>query len=189
MRSFNPFFRFGFVSLAIFFLLAASCESNYRPRTVPDMVPPVITVRLTGEQLNRTYRIQGMEITPMPPAITPTLVPGKNYRASIVAGDTIGLYNLRVGLNREFFEISDISASPGVLTTSESGQYTVVDVTLPISPARTGTALVFTFRARPMTPGTLAPFLGFNIIATDFGEAGRSSNASGYTIPIAYFAE
>jgi len=150
MGSFISFKRFSSALTVFIFLLAASCESNYRPRTVPDSVPPVITVRLTGEQLNRTYKIQGMEITPLPPAITPTLMPGKNYRASIIAADTIGLFNLRVGLNRDYFELSDISATPGVLTTSESGDYTIVDVTLPISPAKTGTALIFTFRAKPM---------------------------------------
>lgn len=130
-----------------------------------------------------------MDITPLPPDITPTIIPGKRYRASIVAADTIGLYNLRVGLAHDFFEFSDITASPGTLETSEIGSNSVIDVVLPISPAKTGTVLTFTFQAKPMTPGTLAPFLGMNIIATDFGEVGRSSNVSGYTIPLGYFAE
>ena len=166
-----------------------SCDSRYTPRTVPDTIPPIITVRLTGEQLNRTYRIQGVEISPLPPEITPALVPGKRYRASIVAADTIGLYNLRVGLASEFFEFSDITAAPGTLETSEIGSNSVIDVILPLRPAKTGTALTFTFQAKPMAPGTLAPLLGMNIIATDFGEAGRSSNVSGYTIPLAYYSE
>lgn len=186
------YFRFhsaqSFLILASVFIVS-SCDSRYTPRSQPDSEPPLITVRLSGEQLNKTYRIHGMGITPAPPEITPTLIPGKTYSASIIASDTIALYNLRVGLNDEFFEFSDISATPGVITTSTMGMYTVIDVTLPFSPAKTGTALIFKFNAKPMAEGLLLPFLGMNIIATDFGEAGRSSNVSGYTIPLAYFNE
>lgn len=166
-----------------------ACDSRYAPRTVPDNVPPIVTVRLTGQQLNKTYRIQGMDISPLPPELTPTLIPGQRYRASIVAADTIGLYNLRVGMAKDYFVFNDITAAPGTVERSEIGNYTVIDVVMPSSPAKTGTALTFSFEALPMTAGTLAPFLGMNIIATDFGEVGRSSNVSGFTIPLAYFAE
>lgn len=169
--------------------MVSSCDSRYNPRTVPDNVPPIITVRLTGEELNKTYTIQGMTITPPLPYETPDLNPGKTYSALIVASDTIGLYNLKVSLNKDFFEISDITASPGTMSSSEMGQYTVINVTLPFSPAKTGTLLSFNFKAKPMSQGIIAPFLGFNILATDFGEVGRTSNISGHTIPIAYFAE
>lgn len=189
MKNFNAVtFIFRIVVLVIAMIII-SCESRYVPRTVPDAIPPFITVRLIGEELNLTYHINGMAIDPVPPEVTPDLNPGKIYRAIVTARDTIGMFNLRVGMNSEFFEITDIAGHPGVVTTDVIGNYTVVDVTLPISPARTGALLAFTFLAKPMTPGILAPFLGMNIIATDFGEAGRSSNASGYTIPLAYFAE
>lgn len=174
---------------AIAFLSLVSCDSRYTPRTVPDTVPPKIFVRITGNGISEQHTIFGMTINPEPPAITPNLNPGKVYHVSAIATDTIGLFNLRVGLNTDFFEITDISATPGTVSTSVMGQYTVIDVDLPISPAKTGTALSFNVRPKPMPQGTLAPFLGLNVIATDFGEAGRSSNISGYTIPIGYFAE
>ncbi|MBK8956160.1 MAG: hypothetical protein IPM34_11485 [Saprospiraceae bacterium] len=166
-----------------------SCDSRHVPRTIPDSTPPKISVRLIGEHFSQTYTIEGVTIEPTPPEITPDVNPGKTYRAIITASDTVGLFNLRVGLHREFFEITDATAAAGVLSSLVIGNDNVLDVTLPISPAKTSTILTFTIKAKPMTPGTLAPFLGMNVIATDFGEAGRSSNVSGYTIPIAYFAE
>jgi hypothetical protein len=175
--------------LSLSFLLN-SCDSRYRPRTVPDSDPPKIAVKITGGGLLLpVYTIHGMGITPDPPAITPSFRPGTVYRATVTAGDIVGLYNLRIGLNKDFFDLSDINAIPGTVTTSEAGSSTLIDVTLPISPAKTGTILTFAFTPKPMPQGTIAPLLGMNVIATDFGEAGRSSNVSGYTIPIAYVSE
>lgn len=178
------------INLFCFILvMISSCDSKYTPRTVQDRTPPSISVRLNGAELNRTYTIMGMSISPIPPESPPKLIPGKTYKALIAANDTIGLYNLRVGLNKDYFEISEITAAPANATTSEMGGFTIIDVTLPISPAKTGALISFTFKAKPMSANNENPFLGFNVFATDFGEAGRSSNVSGYTIPIAYFPE
>lgn len=185
-RNFRSVISIACLALAI---LVSSCDSRYRPRTVPDSDPPRVAVRITGSDPMPVYTIHGMDISPVPPELTPTFKPGVVYRVTVTAGDTIGLFNLRVGLNKDFFEFSDIRAMPGVVSTSESGSSSIIDVTLPISPAKTGTVLTFSFRAKPMQAGTLAPFLGFNVIATDFGEAGRSSNVSAATIPIAYISE
>lgn len=178
-----------YASAIALMLTCTSCDSNYTPQTVPDITPPVITVRLMGEGLNRTYTINGVTISPLPPYITPDLNPGKVYRAIVSAHDTIGLYNLSVSMLQEYFEITDIIASPGVVSTSTMGLHSVVDVTLPISPAKTGSVLSFSFKAKPMSRGIIAPYLGMNIFASDFGDARRSSNISGYTIPIAYHSE
>lgn len=175
------------VVCCFFLLLLLGCDSRYAPQTVPDNVAPVVHVTLRGQNVNLRHKIQGMEVDPPFVEETATLIPGQVYTATVVAADTVGLYNLRVGVLTEYFELTDLAASPGTITPSIAGRYSVVDVVMPDAPAKTGTVLTFKIRPRVMERGVLAPFLGLNIIATDFGDPTHSSNVTGATVPFAYF--
>ncbi|HWB64401.1 MAG TPA: hypothetical protein VG603_12875 [Chitinophagales bacterium] len=170
--------------------MIAACRSSYQPRTVPDTDPPTVTVKFAGGGFGDQYTIHANVLTPSStnPTIIHALTPGTVYHVSVIATDNIAVANLTVNLNKNYFEISNINASPGTYISGSNSSQTYAQVNLPLRPGTTGTILNFDFKAIAMPHGDPA-LCWFNVVAMDWGQAGSSNNISQANILLPYQPE